>query len=274
MDEKKKTNIIALIDDSQCGINAAYTAASLAVFFKSSLILISHFSTSRHTIASPNINRFNDILNTYPELEIIFRDENFNQTSLHKFADDTNSIMYVLGVTQQGKSTIFNRKKALKFIKSSRLPVMTVGTEVPADITWKEVFLSIDIHRQEKEKALWAGYFYRFQKSNIHILHNSYRDEFLRQKTTDNLKFVEKLYNNLEIISDTKCVESNIDNLDYHIIQNAQQYNPSVLVIMTTKYYSLIDLLFGPKEQRLIANNQNIPVLCINERDDLYVLCT
>lgn len=274
MDEKKKTNIIALIDDSQYGASAAHAAASLAVFFKSSLTLVPHFSPSRSTAAMSNINRYDDIRGTYPDLEIICQDENFTQTSLHKYADDTNSIMYVLGVAPKGKSTIFNRKKALKFIKTSRLPVMAVGAETPADTTWKEVFLSIDIHRQEKEKALWAGYFYRFQKSNIHILHNSYRDEFLKQKTIDNLKFVEKLYSNLEIISDTKCVESNIDNLDYHILQNAQQYNPSVLVIMTTKYYSLIDLLFGPKEQRLIANNQNVPILCINERDDLYVLCT
>ena len=43
---------------------------------------------------------------------------------------------------------------------------------------------------------------------------------------------------------------------------------------MMTSYYSLIDYIFGPKENAIIANDAGLPVLCINERDDLYVLCT
>ena len=43
---------------------------------------------------------------------------------------------------------------------------------------------------------------------------------------------------------------------------------------MTTSYKTIIDILFGVKEKYLIANRFGLPVLCINERDDLYVLCT
>jgi hypothetical protein len=43
---------------------------------------------------------------------------------------------------------------------------------------------------------------------------------------------------------------------------------------MMTRFYSLIDMLFGAKESTVIGNEAGFPVLCVNERDDLYVLCT
>ena len=36
---------------------------------------------------------------------------------------------------------------------------------------------------------------------------------------------------------------------------------------------TIIDFIFGPKESQIIGNTDHFPVLCINERDDLYVLC-
>lgn len=274
MEEKKKTNIIALSDGSPYGIAAVQSAATLAVFFQTSLSIITHFSFNEKNTQSEHFDYQSWINQNFPQINTQIKEEYFSLKSLHRWADESNSIMYVIGVATHEKNTFFNRRKALKFIKTSRLPVMTVGKECPPDAQWKEVFLSIDIHRQEKEKALWAGYFYRFGKSNLHIIHTSYRDEFLQQKTEDNLKFIDKLYQNLEIISNKKVIDNQIDNIDLHILQNASQYQPSVLVIMMTKYYSLIDLLLGAKERRLIGNDEGIPVLCINEREDLYVLCT
>lgn len=274
MEAKKKTNIIALSDGTPYGIAAVRSAATLAAFFQASLTIIPHFSFNGKPAQSENFDYQSWIRQNFPQINTQINKEAFSLKSLHHFADESNSIMYVIGVASHEKNTFFNRKKALKFIKPSRLPVMTVGKDAPTDPQWREVFLSIDIHRQEKEKALWAGYFHRFGKSNLHIIHTAYRDEFLQQKTEDNLKFIDKLYQNLEIASDKEVVDNQIDNIDLHILQNTDQYHPSVLVIMTTKYYSLIDLLLGAKERQLIGNDEGIPVLCINEREDLYVLCT
>jgi len=42
---------------------------------------------------------------------------------------------------------------------------------------------------------------------------------------------------------------------------------------MNTAFYSLFDYIAGPPEKTLIVNKFQIPVLCINPRDDLYVMC-
>ena len=62
--------------------------------------------------------------------------------------------------------------------------------------------------------------------------------------------------------------------MDDYALRHAAEYHGCLLVVMTTTYKSFVDILFGTREKHLIANKFGIPVLCLNERDDLYVLCT
>ena len=88
------------------------------------------------------------------------------------------------------------------------------------------------------------------------------------------MAFTEKLYRNLEIQYQLHEISPTVDNMDRHSLQFAQENDASLTVIMMTSYYSLIDSIFGPKEFAVIGNDIGLPVLCINEREDLYVLCT
>ena len=175
---------------------------------------------------------------------------------------------------RKGKDSLFNLRKARRFIKPSRLPVMTVGLKLPDNNIFRQVMLPLDIDRQHKEKALWAGYFSRFYHAKVHILCGSYKDQLLKQKVKDNIDFTKKLYQNLEIDYELHDFDHNIDDIDRFSIFYAPEIKASLTVIMMTSFYTFIDYIFGPKENAIIANEEGLPVLCINERDDLYVLCT
>ena len=95
--------------------------------------------------------------------------------------------MFVIGVDDTGETGFFNKKKAMRFIKPSRLPVMTVGKKLPEKDVFQHVLLPVDIERQAKEKALWAGYFSRFYQSTIHILSPKYKDSGLQKQVHDNI---------------------------------------------------------------------------------------
>lgn len=273
MDKGKETKIIAISDGTPCGVAAVHAAASLASAFRASLIIITRFSFSTRSTQTTSYSPINYKTQIDNSLSVLIEEKPLLPDTLHQYAEQVNAIMYVIGVSTQ-KQALFHRKRAMKFIKPSRLPVLTVGEKGAPDPNWQNVFVSLDIYRQEKEKALWAGYFYRFAQSKIHLLHASYRDEFLKQKVTDNLNFVKKLYANLEIPFQIDCLEHAVDNMDNYVLTQPQSVEPSLLVVMTTQHYSLIDMLFGVKEKQYLANKRNIPVLYINERDDLYVLCT
>ncbi|MCQ2283785.1 MAG: hypothetical protein MJZ57_02655 [Bacteroidales bacterium] len=265
IDRQKQLNIIAIVDPSDYGQSALHHGEKLAQVFSATLTVVPHFGFSMEQKKEPDepvIATTGEILNEY-----------FFPETLYAYAEKKNTIMFVIGVDSREKKGLFNKRKAIRFIKDSRLPVMTVGTEMPTDHAYEQVVLPIDIERQAKEKALWAGYFSRFYHATIHILQPTYSDTGLAKQVGDNIAFVEKLYENLEIQSEIHPI-SPVQNVDLHSIEFAATIGATLTVITMTKYFTFGDLLTGPHEKKVIGNAQGFPVLCINQRDDLYVLCT
>ena len=276
-EEKKKLNIIAIADNSEYGTSAIRHGGILAAIFKSTLTIITNFSFSKNKNQSENTPKEQlELTNqlSQNDIEVFLLSNPFSTDNIYSYADETNTIMFVIGVQRKGKDSLFNLRKARRFIKPSRLPVMTVGLKLPDNNIFRQVMLPLDIDRQHKEKALWAGYFSRFYHAKVHILCGSYKDQLLKQKVTDNIDFTKKLYQNLEIDYELHDFDHNIDDIDRFSIFYAPEIKASLTVIMMTSFYTFIDYIFGPKENAIIANEEGLPVLCINERDDLYVLCT
>ncbi len=277
-EEKKKLNIITIADESEYGTSAIRHGGILAAIFKASLTIVSNFSFSSKnqspttTICNEQVDISNQLIDN--GIEVFTLEDPFSPQNIYSYAEETNAIMFVIGVEKKGNNSLFNLKKARRFIKPSRLPVMTVGKKLPPANIFRHVVLPLDIDRQHKEKALWAGYFSRFYHAKVHVLYARYKDQLLKQKVKDNIDFTKKLYQNLEIDYELHQIDHNVDDIDRFSLTFAPQVEATLTVIMMTNFYTFIDYIFGPKENAVIANDFELPVLCINERDDLYVLCT
>lgn len=273
IDQQKKLNILVIADPSEYGRSALCYGKVLSRVFKATLTVVTHFGFPLEEKPSNEPLLTADDLGNTPDDECIVRTDYFFPERLYHFAEETNTIMFVIGVDNAEKKGFFNIRKAIRFIKPSRLPVLTVGKTLPSENAFRHVLLPLDIERQSKEKALWAGYFSRFYGATIHILQPQYKDNGLRKQVSDNVVFVEKLYQNLEITYEINLVEPP-KNLDLYSISYAPNVSATLTVMMMTRYRTIADLLMGPRERKLIGNPQDFPVLCINQRDDLYVLCT
>ncbi len=282
MEKEKKTNIIAITDFTEYGDAAVRYASVIAGIFQSSLTIIGNFVF--HKLSSNKLAEKQDIFSEHfkkslenlsdHQIETTFISEMTTHNELLEYAEETSTVMFVIGVSKNDKTTFFNRKKAFSFIKPSRFPVLVVGNKMPDKNIFKEVMLPLDIYLNSKEKAMWAGYFNRFYQSPVHILFSVFKDEFLRKKVKDNLDFVKKLYENLQIEYHLHPISPAVDNIDFYSLKVASQFNATLTVIMMTRFRSLIDIIFGVKEKKMIGNKEGFPVLCLNERKDLYVLCT
>jgi hypothetical protein len=80
------------------------------------------------------------------------------------------------------------------------------------------------------------------------------------------------MFNNLNV-SYTIHSFKKIDNIHTFGLHFAKKTGNSVMLFLMTEHYSLIDLLFGPVENKILGNKENVPVLCLNARDDTFVLC-
>lgn len=270
----KNLNIIVLADDSAKGRVAAHQGLLLSEVFQANLTIFTTFGfqlpNGSNLTNTSFVADIQDIVAPKEDSRII-TDYVFPET-LFKYADEHNTAMLVIGVSKSKNECFFSVKKALKLIKESRFPVMTVTSDYANTNAYKNILLPLDIERQNKEKALWAGYFCRFFNSKIHILLPKYKDEGLAKLVNDNLEFVEKLYCNLEIDYSVHNVD-NSSYFDEYALSLAENFDAGAEVIMMTKYYTLADLITGPRERKIIGNHK-LPILCINQRDDLYVLCT
>jgi len=213
------------------------------------------------------------------EVDAIFMSEK----TVHKFTTEVDNVLcIVMPVAFSKKASFFNVKSARKWIKKSRIPVMVVGDKVPEENDYQQIILPLDINCQDKELALWASYFPAFFQKNcsqipkenllIHIIFNQYKDELLNQKVQNNIAFVTKMFDNLEAPYQLHPF-TNIDNIHTFGLKFAEKIGNSVMLFLMTEHYSLIDLLFGPVENKILGNKEQIPVLCLNAREDIFVLC-
>ena len=219
------------------------------------------------------------------ELEILTPKKDFFIDQMYHYAEESNTILIVISIppynykfTSKDKNNLlFNKRRGIRFIRNSRAPILVVGNQAPSPNGYQQVVLPIDVDRQAKEKAMWASYFLRFHAKignigTIHVIHNQHKEEIIQKKVMNNIAFIEKLYKNLELDFKIYPLKEEI-HIDQKSISFASEVGATVSVIMMTRFYTIIDLLFGSRESKILGNEIGFPILCINERNDLCVLC-
>ena len=146
---------------------------------------------------------------------------------------------------------------------------------VDPTFSFKHVALRIDYQRESKEKLIWASYFARFNDSKLHVMHEVYKDSGLRTKFDNNMLFLDKFFGGLGVGYETETLPTVANFPDKCAVKQASEKGYSLMICITTdtREMDFLDWFISPQETRVIKNKQNLPVLFINPRDDIYVLC-
>lgn len=171
------------------------------------------------------------------------------------------------------KRSVLHPKTFLRQYDECKVAYLTVQQPLYPGYTFSQVALTIDYKRESKEKMLWSSYFARFNHSAVHALHYDYSDEGLAYKWLSNHKFMLKFYQSLSIefsneVLPTKRSFIDLPALDYCAAQGYQ-----LLIAVTTNEKDVAEWFIGTQEQRTVVNSYHIPILFINPREDVYVLC-
>ena len=216
------------------------------------------------------------------EVHEVLLHEKTDLQSVFSIAEEGNTLCFVMPVGSAKKLAFFNAKNARKWIQQSRVPILTIAEVEPKENDYQQIVLPLDTNCKEKELALWASYFPSYLQKNcpqiskedllIHIIFNQYKDDILHKKVQNNIDFVTKMFNNLEVPFKLHPF-TKIDNIHTFGLQFSQIIGNCIMLFLMTEHFSLIDLLFGPVEIKILGNKEKIPVLCLNAREDLFVLC-
>jgi hypothetical protein len=271
IEEKKRLRLLVLTDYTVYGDAAVSHAAAMSLIFHAELIIIP--LSDKITPYGEGFTNALQVLNKQC-LPVIHQTKGLNlKKDLYSFIEEHEIMMLVLSVSPNKKS-FFSYHSALRLIKRMRIPVLAVGKTLPKVNAYQKIVLPLDYLIYAKEKSLWAAYFNRFYNTDIYILFKKYRDEYLQYKLYENVTYTKQLYKNLSVTYHLYEVDTATENMDDYARDFALQTGATLIVSMTTKYLEIGDILTGTKEKKTIRYVDQIPYLYINQRDDLYVICT
>ncbi|MBO4369971.1 MAG: hypothetical protein J5808_01245 [Paludibacteraceae bacterium] len=181
----------------------------------------------------------------------------------------TESPMLFIEINPKGRfSKVMTWFKGLRDL---RIPfiLMKTGMEIT---DFDHILVPISYLVEEKEKGPYTSNMGRFLKSHIHLL----QAKDYGSKTPRNVADITALYDKFKESEpiEYSIVQASKDSfkVDREAVARTAEFDAKMIVISTSRDYGLDDLFFGPKEQHVFQAT-TVPVMCINPRGDLYVLC-
>lgn len=187
------------------------------------------------------------------------------QANMQKLVDDYEAVLVVLHQA--------DISWALKAFRESRIAFLFVKGEIPRFLSYKNVLVPIDFRKASKETSLWASYFGRFNRSLVQLIYAHETDQDQANKLMRNLNFFKKFLSSLNVRYQLIAGKSSSWGIWNEAIVNADIWNGDVMIFSGSSAISLIDLLIGLPEKKIIRKAGYLPILMINPRKDICVLC-
>jgi hypothetical protein len=187
-----------------------------------------------------------------------------------------NGVIAVAGVNsaaRRGSPT--HPLQVLHLFGGCKIAYLTVQSLLTDPTVYTHVGYGIDFRKESKEKLIWASYFSRFNHSRLTMLHFKYTDEGLHTKWHNNVRFMNKFFNGLGVTYNQQSVSGHALFPETLVCDTAAHIGCGLLISVTTdtRDLDIIEWFAGTQERRTIRNPHHLPVLFINPRNVIYVLC-
>lgn len=183
--------------------------------------------------------------------------------NINNLVEEQDAALLIIGLNSDKEIQNYLNK-----CRELRIPYIFVKNNIPNNFNIKNIILPITNLEEEREKGPFASSFARHFNCPITI----YQPNDYGSKAAINIEAMKTLFNSFDIQHSTskgKKDSSSIE-LEAGLLNKNQQNN--ILIISASRDYGLDDIIFGPKERKIIKNIDS-PTMLINPRGDLYALC-
>jgi nucleotide-binding universal stress UspA family protein len=153
---------------------------------------------------------------------------------------------------------------ALKVIVSSRVPFIVVQAP-PINERYHKVVFPMDFKIENREKFILVHYLSKHFNSKVYVLRKKNNDDKFKRQTENNVVLARNYFEDKKVNYEITTAEGK-DDFATETIAYAKGIGADMIVIMATKNISLADYMLAAPEQQIIANEENIPVMCVTPR--------
>jgi len=163
----------------------------------------------------------------------------------------------------------FTGSWALKVIVGTNTPFVVVHDK-PKNNEIKNVVFAIDHTKENKQKLKQAKLLAKNSNIKFHlIIPAKISNTQILKATKINLNYVKSYFKQNQINFDVSEVE-NTDTSADATLKYIKENDTDLIIVLTTKNINIQDYVLGADEQRIIANDTKIPVMCINPNKVKY----
>ena len=264
--EKLERPIIVPWDFSQVAENAFQHAVNISKALNREILLL-HIVADKKDIDSKqkelaaSSEKLGNEYGKKPHVEVV---EGSIFNAIGDSAKEQKAEMIIMGTHgRKGAQKLFG-SKALKVVVSSRIPFLVVQDK-PVKEGFDTIMLPIDFKRENKEKANWIYYLARNFGSKFIILKTRARDKGFKRKILSNIKYIESFLKGHDVSYEI-LTSSGKQSFKKETIEIAKEKGADLLLVMATRDIRWVDYMLGAPEQYLLANPENLPVMCMNPK--------
>lgn len=158
-------------------------------------------------------------------------------------------------------------KKYLHACRELRIPYV-IYKDSFAEMNFSKVLVPVNFLIEEIEKVQFAAAFGRFCNSEIILLQA--RD--YGSKAATNVEKISTVLDKFNLRYQVEKGKKDSFKIEFDAVNYVRKHPCGLIIASASREYGLDDIVFGPKELHLIKKSP-VPVMLINPRGDLYVLC-
>lgn len=190
--------------------------------------------------------------------------------TIGEVAEEINAGLVVMGTHGiKGIQHIIG-SHALRVINNAHRPFVVVQRKPIGSNGYRNIVMPIDFSRETKQKLALAAELAKKFDSTFHLFAAYESDEYAARAVKNNLSYARQflLDRGCKVIAEQA---KKGDNFPKATVKYAADVEADLIIIMTTLETGLSDLILGPDEQKIIANDEHIPVLTINPVDHMQI---
>jgi nucleotide-binding universal stress UspA family protein len=264
--ENEKNLIMVTWDFTEKSMYALEHAVQLSSVLKGEISVV-HIVKKESEIRDAQKRMAEEVKRKFTDPSLVFkfvvRTGNIFHT-IAEIATETNALLVIMGTHGILGMQKFLGSWALKVIASAKAPFIVVQ-ESPKNEALKNIVLPLNFKKETKECVAWTNFFSKKFGTKFHLFRGKYTDSNFRKGLESNVFFITKYFVNKGIRYESQMSVGESD-FGKETIQYAKKVDADAILLMTTRDIGFTDYVLGPQEQYMIANNEKIPVICINPR--------
>ncbi len=257
-----KDSIVILCDVRYFPKHTFYLAEEVAKSFHKPLCLLSLASDVKDVKAVEAIHLEWKQQNVQPFLTLCTLNP---LSALSTILSDMEAAMLFVPLIKNAHS--YHIMPLLRACRGLRIPYIFTKEENPPS-SLKRWLVPVSFLPEEKEKGVIASSFARFHGSSVDLLlANDYGTRAVR-----NAEAIQGLLSKFSVPYQTIKGQKDSFAIQQEAVKRASQGEADGVLLTASREYGVDDLIFGPPERKMIITSR-VPLLFLNPRSDLYILC-